>query len=173
MRNLVTKTKKLAIVALMTFALISVVLVALPIVSANESNDVPEYDDVTRLLQNRRIDYPRWRRDTILLQFIKNGAHESVDGTVIAVTPHILVIEGDGQTLNILMPGKWVFEGEILDAQDLLDGEPFGPQDAIQLETLMLQLEKDDHTITSYLAFSISMGEDSTTALLPFNVETD
>jgi hypothetical protein len=56
-------------------------------------------------------------------------------------------------------------------AEELFDGEPFGPTDSVRVETLMLKLEKDDHTITGYLAFTLQVGEDLATALLPFNVE--
>ena len=173
MINLETKIKRIVIAALLAFITVSGVLAVLPIGFADESGEDSTYEELKILLQNRRVNYDLWRRDAIVTRFIKNGAYELLEGAVIAVTPHILVIEFDGQAINVIVPGKWVYDGDVLDTQDLMDGQPFGLGDVIHLEALMLKLEKDDHAITSYLAFSISIGDDAATALLPFNVETD
>ena len=71
----------------------------------------------------------------------------------------------------MILPGKWVYGGEVLGTLDLFDGEPFDIGDVVKLETLLLKLDKGDHIVTSYLVLSISVGDKVATALLPFNVE--
>ena len=86
------------------------------------------------------------------------------------MSQHILVIEVQDQVLNILMPGKWIVDGETLVYSDMSSGT-LTVGDAITLTALKLTLEKDDHAITAYLAYALAFDGVTATALLPFNVE--
>jgi hypothetical protein len=168
------KTKMLAIVALLTLTVVSRAFFLIPITSAEEVSQIPQgciEENLEVPLRERIVNYWIWRRDTLLMKFIRIGSYESLEGSISAVTRNMLVIECDGKTINIILPDKWVYDGEVVGTQDLFDGEPFKSGDMVTLETLMLKLEKEDHVITSYLALKISVDTDVATALLPFNVE--
>jgi hypothetical protein len=77
------------------------------------------------------------------------------------------------KVVNVVVPRMWVIDGETLTLQDLFDGDPFVLGEEVTLETLMLELVKDTHTVTSYFAYSIQNYEDTATALLPFNINIE
>jgi hypothetical protein len=146
----------------------------IPTISAEESVQIPQScidGNVDIPLRERIVNYWIWRRDALLRKFIRNGSYKLLEGTVSAVTRNILVIESEDKTINVISPGKWVYNGNILSIQDLFDSDPFNMGDTVILETLMLKLEKDDQIVTSYLTLTVSVGENTVSALLPFNVE--
>lgn len=151
------------------------VILILPMVSAGEQELTDSrYGNESELklqLERQGIRYFIQRRDAIVRLFIKSGTYQPLEGKISAVTRHILVIMDEDETINVLMPNKWVIDGNILSTQDLLDGNPLGLGDIASIETLMLELDRETHVITSYLAYSIQVGEEAATALLPFNIE--
>jgi hypothetical protein len=168
------KTKILAIAALLMITVVSGAFFLIPITSAEEMSQIPQScidENLEVPLRDRIVSYWIWRRDKLLMKFIRSGSFESLEGSISAVTRNMLVIECNGKTINVILPGIWVYNGEVVNTLDLIDGEPFKVGDITKLETLMLKLEKEDHTITSYLALSITVDADISTALLPFNVE--
>ena len=68
------------------------------------------------------------------------------------------------------MPGKWIVDGETLIYSDMTSGT-LTVGDDITLNALKLTLEKDDHAITAYLAYALTVDGVTAYALLPFNVE--
>jgi hypothetical protein len=158
-----------AIIAALSWSLLAVV----PFAAADEQVlDVPTYDgqDVKLVLNRDGIAYRLRRRDVILRRFITDGSVVSLDGEIVAMSQHILVIKVQDQVLNILMPGKWIVDGETFVYSDMT-GDTLTVGDDITLSALKLALEKDDHAITAYLAYALTIDEVTATALLPFNVE--
>jgi hypothetical protein len=158
-----------AIIAALSWSLLAVV----PFAAADEQElDVPTYDgqDVKLVLNRDGIAYRIRRRDVILRRFITDGSLASLEGTVVGMSQHILVVNVQDQVLNILMPGKWIVNGETLAYSDLT-GEYLAVGDSITIDALRLALEKDDHAITAYLAYALEFNDVTATALLPFNIE--
>jgi hypothetical protein len=85
----------------------------------------------------------------------------------------VLVLDVQGKVVNVVVPRIWVVDGETLTLQDLFDGDPFDLGEEVTLETLMLELIKDTHTVTSYFTFSIQSDEETAAPLLPFNIEVN
>ena len=158
-----------AIIAALSWSLLAVV----PFAAADEQVlDVPTYDDqdVKLVLNREGVAYRLRRRDVILRRFITDGSVVSLDGEVVGMSRHILAIKVQDQVLNILMPEKWIVNGETLIYSDMASGT-LTVGDAITLNALKLTLEKDDHAITAYLAYALTGDGVAATALLPFNVE--
>lgn len=157
------KTKAIVIVSLMALMVFSGVFLSLQAVSAEEvPTPTVDKQDLRHLLK---------RRGAIMMRFMRNGVPESLAGDISVVTRVILVLDIDGQAVNVLVPRFWVFNGETSHIKDLFDGDPFSLGDEAVLETLMLELVKETHTVKSYLAYSIQIGDKTATALQPFNIE--
>jgi hypothetical protein len=158
-----------AIIALLSWSL----LVVVPFAAADEQVlDVTTYDsqDIKLVLNRDGIAYRLRCRDVILRRFITDGTVVSLDGEIVGMSQHILVIKVQDQVLNILMPSKWIRYGKTLVYSDLTS-DTLTVGDDITLNALKLTLEKDDHAITAYLAYVLTVDGVTATALLPFNVE--
>lgn len=157
------KTKALVITALMALVVGSAVFLSLQAVSAE---DVP-----TPPTEGQGVWYRLKWRGVIGKRFLWNGVPVTLDGTVSVVTRVLLVVDVDGKPVNVLVPRVWVFNGETLPITDLFDGAPFSLGDDAVLKTLRVELVKDTHTVTSYVAYAIQIGDASATALQPFNID--
>jgi len=155
-------TKKKAIVGLLMIALAAGGLI-LPAVFA-EDQQAPTEDGAI----GRR---PLQRRAAIWLRFVKNGVPETLEGEAKAHKGFILVLEEEGENTYVLIPRFWLVNDEIINSQELLDGEPFGMGDDMTMETMMLELVKETHTVRSYLAYSITVDGVKAEAVLPFNID--
>lgn len=112
------------------------------------------------------IKNPGWIR-----YVLKNGTPETLDGIAEVLAGHILVMDVDGEQINVVVPGKWVVDSEVLTSAELFDGEPFAlGETRISVDTLMIQLKTETHTVTAYFAYKISSEEATANALLPFNI---
>lgn len=159
-----------ALIAALSWGLFTVV----PFAGAEEQEiTVPTYDDsdLTLVLNRDGIQYRIRRRDAIVRRFITQGALAQLEGEIVGYTNYLLVVDVDGQLLNVIMPGKWVSDGAILAVNELFDGSPFSVGQYITVDTLKLSLDRETHVITSYLAYAFEIEDTSATALLPFNVE--
>jgi hypothetical protein len=158
-----------AIIATLSWSLLAVV----PLAAADEQElDVPTYDGhkVTLELNRDGLAYRIRHRDAILRRFITDGSLATLDGEIVGMTQHLLVIKVNDQVLNILMPGQWVVNGETLFYPDLMGAQLIVGQ-SITIDALKLTLEKDTHAITVYLVYACETDGLTATALLPFNVE--
>ena len=115
-----------------------------------------------------------WRpkcRLRALIYILRNGVPAEVTGEVIALEGRILIVENGGELVNVNLPWKWMVDGEVYTAQDLFDGEPFGAGDGIAVDTLMLEMERESHTVTVYFAYEFEIQGTTVTAVLPFNIQ--
>jgi hypothetical protein len=165
MEKMEKKTQAIVIATLIVVVVASGIVLSLQAVSAEE---VPPqtFDGPSekRLLR---------RREAIIWRFVKNGVSETLKGEASVVERRILVLDVQGKIINVVVPRIWVIDGEALTLQDLFDGDPFELGEEVTLETLMLELVKETHTVTSYIAYSIQNHEEIATALLPFNIEVN
>ena len=158
-----------AIIAALSWSLLAVV----PLAAADEQElDVPTYDGhkVTLELNRDGLAYRLRRRDAILRRFITDGSLATLDGEIVGMSQHLLVVNVNEQVLNVLMPGRWVVNGDIIAYPDLTSAQLMVGQ-SITIDALTLTLEKDTHAITAYLAYAFETDGLTATALLPFNVE--
>ena len=158
-----------AIIAALSWSLLAVV----PLAAADEQElEVPTSDGqkVTLELHRDGLAYRLRRRDAILRRFITDGTLATLDGEIVGLSQHLLVIKVDEQVLNVLMPGRWVVNGDIIAFPDLTSTQLMVGQ-SITIDALQLTLEKDTHAITAYLAYAFETEGYTATALLPFNVE--
>ena len=159
------KTQAIVIATLIVTVVASGIVLSLQAVSAEETP--PQTFDgqgVKRLLR---------KREALLWRFVKNGVPETLEGEASAVERRILVFDVQGKAVNVVVPRMWVINGETLTLQDLFDGAPFEFGEEMTLKTLKLELVKDTHTVTSYIAYAIQNHEETATALLPFNIEAN
>lgn len=158
-----TKTK--VITALIVIMVAAGGFLVLPTVLADEPpaplGDGGEGSSIFR----RRVMIWRW--------IINNGEPETLNGEALAVKRFILVLKINDEPVNVVIPRFWTVNGEILNTTELLDNDPFGMGDNMTIETLMVEWVKDTHTVKSYFAYSIQVGDVKASALLPFNIETN
>ncbi len=108
----------------------------------------------------------------LLIHVLKNGKPTEISGQVVALEGRILVVSYGDSFLNINVPGKWIADGVTYTVQDLFDGEPFGSGDLISIETLKVEIARETHSVTLYLAYSVTVEDVTASAILPFNIET-
>ncbi|RLI10645.1 hypothetical protein DRO42_00635 [Candidatus Bathyarchaeota archaeon] len=116
-----------------------------------------------------RRPFPRLR---LWIYVLKHGVPTDVEGEVVVLEGHILVVEMDGGPVNVNVPGRWLVDGEVLTAQELFDQGPFSLGDTLTISTLKLEMTRETHTVTSYFAYAIEGDGATARALLPFNIET-
>jgi hypothetical protein len=117
----------------------------------------------------------RWgslNRLKVLIYILRNGEPIDLEATVVALQGRILVVEEDGALINVNMPWRWIADGETMGLHDLLDGDPFGEEDAVTISALRLQMTRESHIVTAYFAYKVMDGDSAAQAVLPFNIET-
>lgn len=159
------KTKAIVIATLIVTVVASGIILSLQAVSAEE---IPP-----QTFEGRGDKCLLKMRDAIVWRFVKKGVPETLEGEASVIERSILVLYVQEGVVNVVVPRIWVIDGETLTLQDLFDGDPFELGEAVTLETLMLELVKDTHSTTSYIAYSIQNHEETATALLPFNIEVN
>jgi hypothetical protein len=159
------KTKNIAIVAITAVIIASVVFLSLPNALAEEDNTTTGVEQRSGNLVKKRLTMAIGRR------FLMNGIPETLEGDVYVVERVILVMDIEGDRVNVIMPYRWVVNGVTMNTRDLFDGDPFNVDDEIVIETLKLENVKETHTVNSYFAYSIYSDGTSASALLPVNIE--
>lgn len=115
----------------------------------------------------------RHRAHPWLRLLLKNGTPETFTGIVTDFRGAILVVQADGETLNVNAPRLWSVEGVILNRSDLFDGDPFAlGETELTFHTLKLELEREEFTVTTYFAYILESDDVEARAVLPFNIET-
>jgi len=162
--GLENKTKPIAIVAIMVVVIASVVFLSLPNALAEEDATTDVKQRIGNLVKKRLAI-------TIGGRFLKNGVPETLEGKAYVVERIILVMDTEGDKVNVIMPNRWAVNGVTMNTKDLFDGDPFNVGDVVVIETLKLELVKETHTVNSYFAYSIYSDGTTASALLPVNVE--
>ena len=112
-----------------------------------------------------------WRpinRLRLLLYILRNGEPATLTGDTVALEGHILVMSVAGDLENVILPGKWVLDGQIITLQELYDEYMAGGE--ITVHTLKLELAQESKTITVYFGYEIEAGGAVAKAVLPFNI---
>lgn len=129
-------------------------------------------DDV---VEQENLNGARFRRRPVkfrLLRYIlKNGVPTELEGEIVALEGHILVVSIDDSLTNVNIPGKWILDRETFTAQDIFDGDPYGQGDSVTIYTLKLEMTTETHTVTLYFAYKIEFDGATASAILPFNIE--
>lgn len=159
------KKVKIALVLAITLIAVSAFVLVPPAFAEDEPVDAGE--EIQGESSGRR---PRCRL-RVLFYILRNGVPAEVSGEVVAFESRILVVENDGELVNVNLPWRWLVDGEVYTAQDLFDGEPFGAGDEVTLNSLMLEMEKESHTVTLYFAYELEIQGTTAKAVLPFNIE--
>jgi len=123
-------------------------------------------------------DKPRWSGQRPLPRLrlwgyiLGNGTPTTIQGELVVLEGHILVVEIDGTPVNVNIPGKWLVDGETMTAQELFDGETFIFGDTATISAMKLERTEETHTVTVFFAYTIEADGATAYALLPFNIET-
>lgn len=141
------------------------VFIALPATLAEEA---PPEDNAIRTHRPHRYLPPKLR---LMLHVLRRGEPAELEAITVVLEGHILVVEVEGDLVNIIMPGRWIYEGESLTLQDLFDGEPLGMGEAMTIYTLKLEMTRETHIVTAYFAYEIEVETGTASAILPFNIE--
>ena len=159
------KTKQIAIATIMAVIIASVVFLSLPNALAEEDDTTTDAKLRIGNLVKKRLAMAFGRR------FLKNGVPETLEGEVYVVERVILVMDIEGDKVNVVIPNKWIVNGATTNAKDLFDGDPFNVGDEVIIETLKLEIVKETHTVNSFFAYSIYSDRTTAIALLPVNIE--
>jgi len=157
------KTKVAALTVVVVFSVVAALYLSLPAVYAEV---VPTGDG------QYTINLRYQRRAMLGLRFLRNGVPETITGRVTTVGARIIVLEIDGKQVNVILPPKWVVDGEIISTSDLFDGEPLSIGQTVSLQTLKLELVRERITVKAYVAYEIQANGETIKALLPVNIET-
>ena len=99
--------------------------------------------------------------------FLKNGVPAQIEGTIIAHTPGVTVLEVDGEYINVLTPGRWLVDGKIVLASDLFS--KWAGKEA-SMETL--KVEKTWNVkVTAYAVYKITVDGVTAQSILAVNIE--
>ena len=145
-------------VLLVTFS----VLMALPPVFAEDT-----LDDV-ELASGQKGTWRPLGRLRLLIYIIRNSVPETVTGDSVALEGYILMMNVKGDLENVILPDKWVLDGEITTLQELYGEYMSGSE--ITIHTLKVELVQESKTITVYFGYKIEAGGVFASAMLPFNV---
>jgi len=115
------------------------------------------------------------RRAWLGLNLLRNGVPETLEGDVVALARTILVLNVEGEQVNVILPNRWVVGGQILNTSELFDGAPLsiGESQTIGLKTLKLELARSTYRVQIFVAYEIVSDGETIKALLPFNVQTN
>jgi len=104
---------------------------------------------------------------------IKNSGPVTVDGTVVGLTRHMLILDvGDGQ-VRMLLPPVWSVGMEIVRAKDLFDNGFLVQGENVTVKALKTPLVAEEN-YGAYLLFGYEITNATDThafAVLPFNIE--
>jgi hypothetical protein len=111
------------------------------------------------------------RRQAVCRYILKNGSPVEFVGTVKVAEPGILVLSVEGKDVCVMIPGRWVVDGETVKAKDLFGGDPFKVGDSATVKALMVEKAGNGFTVKAYIGYIIQVGGVTAKALLPFNIE--
>jgi len=113
-----------------------------------------------------------WRplnRLKLLIYILRNGEPSTLTGEPIALEGHILVMDLAGDLENVILPGKWVLNGQMITLKELYDEHMSGNE--ITIHTLKLEHVQDTKTVTVHFGYKITVGGSTAEAVLPFNIK--
>ncbi len=158
------KTKITAFLIIMA-AIVAGIYLSLPVV----------YAEVTPTGNGQYTINLQYRRRAWLgLNLLRNGVPETLNGDAIAVDRAVLVLEVEENQVNIILPNKWIVDGQVINRSELFDGDPLsiGESQTISLKTLKLELTRSTHTVQVFVAYEILVDGVTIKAMLPFNIQT-
>jgi len=109
----------------------------------------------------------RWR---MILFILTHGESTTLEGRLILVEGRILVLEAGGMETYVVLPHRWLVDGEVLTVEELFDGDPLGPGDTLTIRALRLTHVGENHTVEFYAAYEVDGGGVEARALTPFNI---
>jgi hypothetical protein len=140
----------------------SVFMVLPPVLADGEATDI---ESVT-------AQKGAWRplnRLRLLIYILKNGEPVTVTGDTVALEGHILVMSVAGNLKNVILPGKWVLDGQIITLPELYDEYMSGSE--ITVHTLKVEFVQESKTITVYFGYKVAVSGVVAEAVLPFNIQ--
>jgi hypothetical protein len=134
------------------------------VVSAVPSEDAiaPEAGEKAQVAR-RLIAQKHWFLGRWLLS---KGVTETLEGTVIAHTPGITILSVEGKNINVLTPAKWLVDGNIVPAKDLIPRL----SGSVKMETLKVVYSGNVKT-TIYAVYKITAENLIAEAVLPVNIQ--
>jgi hypothetical protein len=105
----------------------------------------------------------------LLLYILKNGEPSTLTGDAVAIQGHILVMDLDGDLENVILPGNWVLDGQVITLEDLYDGYMSGSE--VTIHTLKVEYAQETKTVTVHFGYKVTVGGDTAEAVLPFNIK--
>ncbi len=165
-----TKTKVL-IGVILVFVVAVPLLVDVATADANgQGGDLTLRERIARLLM--RLKAQQQQRE-VARQFLREAESATVQGTVVAHAGRIMIVDSDGTRLNILLPGTWNINSEVVNLTVVFENYVHSG-DAITAKVLQRTVTNENNvTFTAIVAYEIT---DATSgnhlyAVLPFNIE--
>ena len=170
-----TKTKVL-------IGVVVALVVALPLISSaiaeqdyGEENNTPDVAFEDRLRQFIMSRLSQQKRNPNLVWFFKGAETVVVEGGVTAYHNNILIVtEGEGERLNIVLPGVWNIDSDIVRLQQIYEEELVSIGDEITVKALKRTVTNENgvtvNMIFGYEINDLSNGNHLYT-VLPVNIE--
>jgi len=105
----------------------------------------------------------------LLLYILRNGEPSTLTGDAVAIQGHILVMDLDGDLENVIMPGSWVLDGQVITLEGLYGGYMSGGE--VTIHTLRVEYVRETKTVTVNFGYKVTVGGDTAEAVLPFNIK--
>ena len=176
--RLKTKTKVL-------IGVISALLLILPLMSSVMADDTYEdaYEDESNIpngsLQERIRQFitrptSQQRRQLRTVWFFKDAEYATVEGTLTAYHKNILVVTTEDGRLNIVLPGVWNVDSEVVQLNELFEEGYVSIGDQVTIDALSRTVT-NENGVTVTMIFGNEIDDETSGnhlyAVLPVNIE--
>jgi len=104
----------------------------------------------------------------LLIYILKSGDPSTLTGDPVALEGQILVMNVAGDLENVILPGKWVLNGQVMTLKELYEEYMYGNE--ITIHMLKLEYAQGTKTVTVQFGYKVAVGGSTAEAVLPFNI---
>ena len=103
---------------------------------------------------------------------LRNATLGSLTGKAVALDGQILVVQTNGDYVNVVVPKRWIVGKEVMDAGELFaEGGPLQYDKTLTISLLKYVVSGKAHSVTFLYAYKIKQGDTTASAVLPFNIQ--
>ena len=156
-------------------------VVALPLISnafaVEMYSENPDGEHNLSLREKIRLRlWLQHRRREVIKQFLKEAESLTIEGVVATHYGRILMVDAEGERLNILIPELWSVDSEVINITEMFDGGYVNLGDSVTIDALQRSFTNEKGvSITVIVAYEIEIDNGGSGnhlyAVLPFNIE--
>ena len=121
-----------------------------------------------------KLKWNRWwgLKNRLWWPMLRNATLGSLTGKAVALDGQILVVQANGDYVNVVVPKRWIVGKEVMDAGELFEeGGPLQYDKTLTISLLKYAVSGRDHSVTFLYAYKIKQGDTTASAVLPFNIQ--